>query len=87
VPFSTSERRDRLRRWTRVGAITGLLLAAIDLIFPGWLGQVSTVSRSSPDGAAESIGHLIAGLIGGAFLFFIAALVANAFKGRAQRRR
>ena len=62
-------------------------MAAIDVMFPTWLGQVSTVSRASSDGAAENLGHLVAGLIGGAFLFFIAALVANVFIGKAKRRR
>jgi hypothetical protein len=87
VPFSTSQRHHRLRRWTRIGAIAGLLIAAIDLVFPTWLGQVSNVSRVSPDGAAENLGHLIAGLIGGALLFYLAALIANVFSGRADRRR
>jgi len=87
VPYTANERRNRLRRWAWVGAICGLLMAAIDLMFPAWLGQVSTVSRTSQDGVAESLVHLIGGVIGGAFLFLFIALVTNVFIGRRERRR
>lgn len=87
MPYSTREGSARIRRWTRKGAIIGLLMAAIDFMFPSWLDHATTVPWISPDGATENLGYLVAAVIGCALLFRLAAVVANVFIGGRERRR
>lgn len=71
----------RLRRWARNGAIFGMAMAAIDAMFPTWRGHTTYVPWTYPDGVAANMGHLVGAVMGGAFLFLLAALVVNLVLG------
>jgi len=64
----------RLKKWARNGAVLGLIVTLLDLT--GWRGQ-KFLDWGTQDGALENIGMILGSVIGGAFLFLIAAVVVN----------
>ena len=66
----------RLKSWSRNGAIVGLIIAIAD--FSGWRGQ-SYVGWGEPGGIVTNLSYMFGSVIGGAFLFLLAALVVNLF--------
>jgi hypothetical protein len=66
----------RLKSWTRNGAIFGVLMLILDLT--GWRGQ-TFVPWDAPNGVATNVGYIVGGIVGGAFIFLLAAVVVNLF--------
>lgn len=69
-----SSRILRLTKWARNGAIFGLTIALLD--FTGWRGQ-NYVPWDSSSGIAINMSYILGSVLGAAFLFLIAAFVAN----------
>lgn len=67
---------DRLKSWTRNGAVFGILMAIIELT--EWRGQ-TYVPWDAPNGVATNVGYIVGAIVGGAFLFLLAAVVVNLF--------
>lgn len=66
----------RLKRWTRNGAVFGILMAILDLT--GWRGEIYA-PWDAPNGLATNVGYIVGAIVGGAFLFLLAAVVVNLF--------
>ena len=64
----------RLKNWSRNGAIFGLVVALLDMT--GWRGSLYA-PWSDPNGPIMNALQMLGSIIGGAFMFLLAAFIVN----------